>query len=253
MIVLTLKVNGLMAAAQRGLFQWMKQQEADVICLQDIRTREADLPDEYVEVEGFHSFFFEAEIGHHAGTAIYSRTMPKAVIRGVGSPTIDVHGGFLQVDFNNVSVASVWVPYAQYVEDVDPKIEYLDALQHHFKRTRRKRRDFIFAGCYEMAHRSVDLGHWEMHQRSPGFLPEERAWMDEVLGPIGFVDAFRLMNKSDRQHTYWSFDEAQANGARFDYQLITPNLADYVTHAYIIREPRISTHCPVSVEYDLDL
>lgn len=253
MKVITINVNGIVNAAQRGFLQWLEQQDVDVVCVQDTRTKEYQLPESFLEVPGYHAFFFDAEEDDHAGTAIYTRTMPKAIIRGFGNPIYDLQGGFIQADFDSVSVASVWVPQAHYLEEVDAKLEYLEALQQHLKRTRRKRRDFIFAGCYQIAHRSVDLGNWERHQREPGFLPEERAWMDQALGPIGFVDAFRLNNKSDRQHTFWPFDEAQANGSRLDYQLITPNLADFVVDSTILREPRMSPHCPVLVEYDMDL
>ncbi len=253
MKVVTLNVNGIVNAAERGFLDWLEQLDADVVCIQDTRSKEYQLPDTFLEVPGYNAFFFDAEKDGYAGTAIFSKAMPKAIIRGFGNPTYDPYGGFIQADFDNVSVASVWVPSTRYIEDVDFKLEYLEALQQHLKRTRRKRRDFIFAGCYQMAHRSVDLGNWELHQREPGFLPEERAWMDQALGPIGFVDAYRLVNRQDRQHTYWPFDEAQANGTRIDYQLITPNLADFVLDAKIIREPRVSPHCPVLIEYDMDL
>lgn len=253
MKVITLNVNGIVNAAERGLLQWLEQLDVDVVCIQDTRAKEYQLPEAFMDVPGYHAFFFDADEDDFAGTAIYTRTMPKAIIRGFGNPVYDLQGGFIQADFDSVSVASVWVPQAYYLEDVDAKLDYLEALQQHLKRTRRKRRDFIFAGSYQIAHRSVDLGNWERHQRDPGFLPEERAWMDQALGPIGFVDAFRLTNKQDRQHTFWPFDEAQANGARLDYQLITPNLADFVVSASILREPRMSPHCPVLVEYDMDL
>jgi exodeoxyribonuclease-3 len=253
MKVVTLNVNGIVNAAQRGLLEWLEQQDVDVVCIQDTQAKEYQLPEAILEVPGYNAFFFDAEKDGYGGTAIYSRAMPKAIIRGFGNPNFDSEGGFIQADFDHVSVASVSVPYAHYLEDVDNKLEYLEALQQHLKRTRRKRRDFIFAGCYQIAHRSVDLGNWERHQREPGFLPEERAWMDQALGPIGFVDAFRLMNKQDRQHTFWPFDEAQANGSRVDYQLITPNLSDFVLETKIIREPRMSPHCPVLVDYDMDL
>ncbi|TXR54578.1 exodeoxyribonuclease III [Reinekea thalattae] len=253
MKVVTLNVNGIVNAAERGLLEWLEQLDADVVCLQDTKVKHYTLPDKFLEVPGYNAYFFDAEQDDHAGTAIYCRAMPKAIIYGFGNPQYDLEGGFIQADFDNVSVASVWIPKAQWIEDVDYKLEYLEAFQQHLKRTRRKRRDFIFAGSYQVAHRSVDLGNWEEHQREPGFLPEERAWMDQVLGPIGFVDAFRQVNRQDRQHTFWPFDEAQANGSRIDYQLITPNLGDFVVDSKIIREPRLSPHCPVMVEYDLDL
>jgi exodeoxyribonuclease-3 len=253
MKVLTLNVNGIVNAAERGFLEWLATVDADVVCIQDTRSKEYQLPESILEVPGFNAFFFDADEDGYAGTAIYSRVMPKAVIRGFGNMSCDLQGGFIQADFDNVSVASIWVPQVTYIEDVDPKLDYLEALQQHFKKTRRKRRDFIFAGSFHIAHRSVDLGNWESHQREPGFLPEERAWMDQVTGPIGFVDGFRVVNKKDRQHTFWPFDEAQANGARYDYQFVTPTIADYIVEATIIREPRVSPHCAVQIEYDMDL
>lgn len=253
MKVITLNVNGIVNAAQRGFFDWLTDVDADVVCIQETRAKEYQLPDAFLNVPGFNAFFFDAEADNHAGTAIYSRVMPKAIIRGFGNMACDLQGGFIQADFDNVSVASIWVPRVDDIDEVDTKLEYLEALQQHFKKTRRKRRDFIFTGSFQIAHRSNDLGNWESHQREPGFLPEERAWMDQVTGPIGFIDAHRIVNKKERQHTFWPFDEAQANGARYDYQFVTPNIADFVTDATIIREPRVSPHCAVQIDYDMDL
>lgn len=252
MKVVTLNVNGLVNAAERGFFEWLEKLDADVVCVQEVRAREYQLPEAFLNVPGYHAFFFEADEDSYSGTAIYSRVMPKAIIRGLGSPQWDMEGRFIQADFNNVSIASIAVPYAQTEDEIEHKLAFLEVLQQHMKKTRRKRREFIFAGSYQIAHRSIDLGNWETHQRESGFLPEERAWMDQVTGPIGFVDAFRLMNRKDRQHTWWPFDEAQANGMRLDYQMITPNIADFVLDVGILREPRISPHLPVVIEYDID-
>lgn len=251
MKVISLNVSGLGNAIEHGLLDWLGKIDAEVICLQDMRTKEQELAKEITEVGDYHSFFYDAERAAYGGTAIYTRTMPKAIIRGFGSSDHDLHGGFLQADFDNVSIASVWVPPAAYADEVDEKLDYLAALHQHLVRTRRKRRNFIFAGCYQIAHRTIDLGNWQSHQRDPGFLPEERAWMDQAMGPLGFIDAFRLKNNLERQHTYWPFDEAQANGLRLDYQLITPKLADFVVAAEILREPRMSPHCAVLVDYEM--
>lgn len=253
MKVVTLNLNGIVNASQRGFLEWLEKLDADVVCVQELRAKEYQLPESFLEVPGYNAFFFDAEADDYSGTAIYSRPMPKAVIRGIGSPQWDLEGRFIQADFDNVSIASINVPHARSEDEVEHKLAFLEVLGLHMKKTRRKRREFIFAGSYQVAHRSIDLGNWENHQREAGFLPEERAWMDQVTGPIGFVDAFRLMNRQDRQHSWWPFDEAQANGMRLDYQMVTPNIADFVVDVKILREPRISPHLAVMIEYDMEL
>lgn len=252
MKVVTINVNGLINAADRGFLDWLEHSDIDVVCVQDLRIREKDIPDSLMEVPGYFGFFFDADDPDQGGVGIYCRDMPKAIIRGLGIPDIDMEGRFLQADFDRFSVCSVLFPRASDEEELEHKFAFMEQFQTHLRKTRRKRREFIFAGTFHMAHRTIDLGNWQDHQRTSGFLPEERAWMDQVLGPMGYVDAFRLMNREERQHTWWPYDEAQRNGLRLDYQILTPGLAEYVFSARIITEPRVSPHCMLEIDYDLD-
>lgn len=252
MKVITINVNGLINAADRGFIDWLEKADVDVVCVQDLRLREKDIPDNMLEVAGYFGFFFDADDPAQGGVGIYCRDMPKAIIRGLGHPEADMEGRFIQADFDRFSVCSVLFPSASDEEEQDHKFRFMDLFQTHLKKTRRKRREFIFSGSFHIAHKTIDLGNWQEYQRTSGFLPEERAWMDQVLGPMGYVDAFRLVNRGERQHTWWPYDEAQRNGLRIDYQLLTPNLADAVLDARIMTEPRVSPHCMLAIEYDLD-
>lgn len=252
MKIVTINVNGLINAADRGFLHWLEHSDVDVVCIQDLRIKEKDIPESLLEVPGYFGFFFDADDPEMGGVGIYTREMPKAIIRGLGVPQVDMEGRFLQADFDRFSVCSVLFPRATDEDEQELKFQFMDAFGNHLKKTRRKRREFIFAGTFHIAHRTIDLGNWQEYQRTSGFLPEERAWMDQMLGPMGYIDAFRLINRKDRQHTWWPYDEAQRNGQRLDYQILTPNLADYVFDARIITEPRISPHCIVEVEYDFD-
>jgi len=251
MKVLTLNLNGMENAVERGFIGWLASSDADVVCVQNLKAKEYQLPAECFNVPGFEAFFTDAEEDGFSGVGIYCREMPKAIIRGLGFPQCDIEGRFIQADFEQFSVASVLFPQATDEEEQERKFDFMDQFLSHLKKTQRKRRDFIFAGTYYIAHRTIDLGNWESHQRESGFLPEERAWMDQVMGPVQYVDAFRRINKQEMQHTWWPYDEAQRFGLRIDYQLVTPDLAPYIDQARIITEPRFSPHCMLEVDYGL--
>jgi exodeoxyribonuclease-3 len=251
MKVITVNLNGIDQAAERGFFSWLEESDVDVVCVQNMKKREYQMPDSYLEPEGFNAYFFEGEDEMIGGTGIYTRRMPKAVIRGLGFLECDNEGRFIQADFDDVSVCSFYVPEAHDEESQEKKFQFMDKFEHHLRKTRRKRRNYIFTGTINIAHRTIDLGNWDEMQRESGFLPEERAWMDQMLGPVGYVDAFRVINRQDKQYTWWPYDERQANGRRIDYQWVTPGLADYIYDARIITDPRVSPHCMLEVDYDL--
>jgi exodeoxyribonuclease-3 len=252
MKIVSLNLNGLLNAVERGFKDWLEDTQADIVCVQDLRIREKDIPDDLFEIGPFYGFFFDADQPEQGGVGIYCRDMPKAIIRGLGNPEVDMEGRYLQADFSRFSVCSVLFPYAFDDEDLDHKLGFMEVFGHHLRKTQRKRRDFIFTGTFHMAHKTIDLGNWQDHQRTPGFLPEERAWLDQVMGPMGYVDAYRVMHRSDGHHTWWPYDEAQRNGLRIDYQIVSPALAEYVFDAKIKTEPRLSPHCLLEIDYDFD-
>ena len=257
MRIITLNVQGLRQAAERGLFDWMVTQNADVVCLQDIREKDYQLDEPLFHPEGWYAYFFDAFEDGYSGTAIYSRHQPKAVMTGLGFSGCDFEGRFIQADFERVSVASISVPSGLGDDDKqDAKNEFMEQFSNHLRKTLRKRRDFIFCGTINSAHKPEDLSGWYVNQKNSGFLPEEREVLDEIFFQMEFCDAFRQVNKNERQFTWWpDYNRAFKlnEGARLDYQITTPNLRHHVRNAGIFREQRFSNHAPLIIDYTCDL
>ena len=257
MRIITLNVEGIYQAAERGFLDWMAQQYADVICLQDLRVKSEQLDAAVFCPVGWHSYFFDALADNCNGTALYCRYEPKAVITGLGFPGCDAEGRFIQADFEKISVASFLVPTGLgHQEHQEAKNTFMDYFNMHLRKTLRKRREFIFCGTINTAHKPVDLSGWYVNQNYSGFLPQEREMLDEIFYQLDYCDAFRQVNQSERQFTWWpNYNRAFKlnEGARLDYQITTPGLRRYVNKARIYREQRFSDHAPLIIDYSCHL
>jgi exodeoxyribonuclease-3 len=214
MRIITLNANGIRAAHRKGFFVWMQHQQADVICLQETKAQRHQLPDEMLNPRGYQGFFNDAEKKGYSGVALYSRKRPERVSDELGWPRADEEGRFLH----------------------------------------KQQREYIICGDWNIAHRKIDLKNWRGNQKNSGFLPEERAWMDELFGKTGLIDAFRVVNQKPDQYTWWS-NRGQAwaknVGWRIDYQVITPGLRDKVKSVNIYKKERFSDHAPLIIDYDI--
>lgn len=255
MRIVTLNVNGVRSAARKGLFEWLKHQRADVVCLQETKAQEDQLTDPVFRPDGHHSFYFDAKKKGYAGTALYARTEPEDVITGFGVPEFDNEGRYLEARFRDLSVISLYVPSGSAgPERQASKDRFLKVFMPYLKSLRRKRRQYIVCGDWNIAHKEIDLKNWKSNQKNSGFLPHERAWLDELFGPAGFVDAFRVVDQRAEQYTWWS-NRGQAwaknVGWRIDYQVITAGLKDKVKKASIYKAQRFSDHAPLIIDYDV--
>ncbi|MHB1239621.1 MAG: exodeoxyribonuclease III [Gammaproteobacteria bacterium] len=256
MRVVTVNVNGIRSAARKGFFGWLARQRADVICLQETKAQEHQLEDAVFRPRGYHVYFHDARKKGYSGVAVYCRRAPDQVITGLGWPDIDVEGRYLQVDFGQLSVASVYVPSGSSGPERQAiKFDFMERFAGFLRDLRRKRRQYILCGDWNIAHRQIDLKNWRGNQKNSGFLPEERAWMDELFGARGFVDAFRVVDQREEQYTWWS-NRGRAweknVGWRIDYQVVTPGLQGAVTAARIHTAQRYSDHAPLIIDYDVD-
>jgi len=255
MRIITLHVDGLEQAVQNGLYTWLNSADVDVVAIQNLKAKEYQLSDDVLYPDGFNAYFFDAEADGYSGVAILTRDVPKAIMTGLAHPHWDLQGRFIQADFEHVSVGSVLFPAIDEHNTLEDKLAFQQAFLDHLQKTRRKRREFIFCGNFEAAHKTVDIQDWKSAQESPGFLPEERAWFDQVLGPVGFVDAFREANFGENQFTWWPDAESERrnqNGWRKDYQICTPNVRQFVVEANIERAPQFGIHGAVLIEYEFD-
>jgi exodeoxyribonuclease-3 len=238
--VITLNANGIRSAASKGAFAWLRDQGADVVCLQETKTQEGQLAGHDVDLPGFHRYFFDAERPGYSGVALYSRREPDSVIRGFGVPEFDREGRYLEARFGALSVVSLYLPSGS----SGPERRAL----------RRRRSEYILCGDWNIAHKEIDLRNWKSNQKNSGFLPEERSWMDELLGAAGYVDAFREVTEAPDQYTWWS-NRGQAwaknVGWRIDYQIVSRGLAGAARSVSIHKSSRFSDHAPLTIDYAL--
>ena len=255
MRIITLNVNGIRAAVRKGLFPWVLAQRPDIVCLQETKAQEHQLPPEALEVPGFAGYFVDAQKKGYSGVAIYARKEPNRIVRGLGWPDMDAEPRFLRVDFGELSIASLYIPsgtsgpHRQAV-----KYDFLDRFLPELQRMRGDDRRYIVCGDYNIAHKDIDVFSPRSCANVTGFLPPERAWFERVVKGVGFVDAFRVVNQAPKEFTWWAgWPKAWQNnlGWRIDYQLISPQIENTVQSAAIYKGQRFSDHAPVTIDYDL--
>jgi exodeoxyribonuclease III len=253
--IITLNANGIRAAARRGFFEWASGEEPDVVCLQETRAQEHQLPPELVSLPGFTAYFVDSTRRGYSGVALYARQEPIAIRRTLGWSDMDSEGRFVQADFGSVAVSSLYVPSGISGPPRQAfKMDFLERLLAVLAQMRHSGREHIVCGDFNIAHKTIDTYNPARNSHVSGFLPQERAWMETLIERIGWVDAFRVVHRQPGQYTWWSNWPAawERNlGWRLDYQLITPGLADRVRHAAIYKDGRFSDHAPLTIDYEL--
>lgn len=256
MRIISLSVDGIHQAAQRGLFSWITHQDADIICLQDLRALEYELDDTIFHPEGYHAYFFDSGVKHSNGVAIYTRYQPKALIYGLGfSSGVDMQGRYLQADFEKISIGSLLAPAAQAnTPEQEIKTTFFDDFQAHLHKITRKRRDYVFCGNWAMTHTRDDVQNWQQNRAISGCLPQEQHWMDQLFRQLDYVDAFRRVIKDRDEYTWWpSGTVGVEDGWRTDYQVTSAGLRGRIEHGAIYKTQVFSSHLPVIIDYDLEI
>tara|TARA_R110002049_G_scaffold30729_9_gene105104 strand:+ start:22937 stop:23719 length:783 start_codon:yes stop_codon:yes gene_type:complete len=252
--VISLNANGIRAAARKGFFEWLAGQEADVVCIQETKAQEHQLSDDCFRPEGYHCYYEDAVKKGYSGTAVYTKHKPKKVVRGYGDEEFDCEGRYLEVQLDGINVVSLYLPSGSSHElRQEAKFRCMESFTEHLKKLRRKRSEYIICGDWNIAHKEIDLKNWKQNQKNSGFLPEERAWLDQVFGDYGFVDGFRTVEQEPHAYTWWSNrGRAWDNnvGWRLDYQVVSKGLQDKVLRTEIYKAQRFSDHAPLIMDYD---
>ncbi len=205
MRVITLNVNGIRSAARKGFFDWLSKQDADFVCIQETKAQAPQLSEPIYYPRGYHCHYLDAMKKGYSGVGLYAKKPPNKIIEGFGSDEFDAEGRYLEMRFGRLSVVSLYMPSGSASEErQQAKFRFLDEFMPYLQTLRRKRRDYIICGDWNIAHREIDLKNWRGNQKNSGFLPEERAWMDELFDKVKFVDAFRVINQEPEQYTWWS-------------------------------------------------
>lgn len=252
--VVSLNANGIRAAARKGFFEWMKQSDPDVVCIQETKAQVHQLTDDCFSPGGYHCYYEDALKKGYSGVAIYSKQEPEAVIRGFGTREFDEEGRYLEVRYGDLNVVSVYLPSGSSSDErQQAKYRFMDAFEPHLQNLQDSSGEYILCGDWNIAHKKIDIKNWRGNQKNSGFLPEEREWMDELFGPRGYADAFRVVNQEEDQYTWWSNrGRAWDNnvGWRIDYQVVTPGLKDKVLRTEIYKAERFSDHAPLIMDYE---
>jgi exodeoxyribonuclease-3 len=257
--VISFNVNGIRAASSKGFYQWLQSQGADFVCLQELKAQAANMTAEMLAPRGYSAYFHYADKKGYSGVGIYSKKPADKTIEGLGYADIDCEGRYLELEFGNLSVISLYLPSGSSGEERQTvKYSVMDRFYPHLEKLKNSGRDIIICGDWNIAHQEKDLKNWRGNQKNSGFLPEERAWLSRVFNDIGWVDVYRSIHPdtTDECYTWWS-NRGQAwaknVGWRIDYQIATPAIAAKAIYTNVYKAERFSDHAPLLVEYDTSI
>lgn len=250
MRIMTLNLNGIRAAYGKGLASFLSNTQPDIVCLQELKAHEADIP---ALASAYHSEYHCAERKGYSGVGILSKVKPISTKSGMGIKTYDAEARVLQADFADITVLSVYVPSGSSASLRQVfKMRFLKRFKRHISMLLAEDRELIICGDMNIAHTKIDLYNWQSNQKNSGFLPEERAWLDAFL-KLGLVDVFRNVVGPDiAAYSWWSLRtnaRARDVGWRLDYQFATPKLAAKASWVDIPKDPVLSDHAPVIIDY----
>lgn len=255
MRIITLNLNGIRSASNKGFFEWMQQTQPDVICLQELKAQANDMTSEMLAPEGYYGYFHYAQKKGYSGVGIYCKHQPDAVIAGLGVQDIDDEGRYLECQFGNLSVVSLYLPSGSSGEERQAfKFSVMERFLPHMQQLIDSGREVLVCGDWNIAHQEQDLKNWKGNKKNSGFLPEERAWLSTLFNQVGWVDVYRQLHPdtTDACYTWWSNRGAAYEknvGWRIDYQIATPAFAAKAQRCEIYKETRFSDHAPLIVDY----
>jgi exodeoxyribonuclease-3 len=255
MRIITLNANGIRSAERKGFFTWMHQQSADIICIQETKAQLHQLSSDPFCPVGYHCFYHDAEKKGYSGVALYCKNQPDKIISGIGWQDVDAEGRFIEAQFGDLSIISLYLPSGSSGETRQGfKFDFMEKFTPYLQECSQNGRNYIICGDWNIAHKEIDLKNWRGNKKNSGFLPEERAWLDQLFNDEHWLDAFRLINQDEEQYTWWSNrgqSWAKNVGWRIDYQIISAELKDKVTAASIYKDQRFSDHAPLIMDYNL--
>lgn len=255
--VITANLNGIRSAASKGFFDWLAVQDADYVCVQELKAQAGDMTAEMLNPAGYFGYFHYAGNKGYSGVGIYARRRPERIVAGLGVTEIDAEGRYIELVSGNLSLISVYLPSGSSGEHRQAaKFRFMEHFFGHLTELATAGREVLLCGDWNIAHKEIDLKNWKGNLKNSGFLPEERAWLTRVFDELGWVDVYRRLypNATDAAYTWWS-NRGQAwaknVGWRIDYQISTPSVAEKAVGANIYKDQRFSDHAPLTVDYDL--
>ena len=253
MKIISYNVNGIRAAINKGFLDWLQAANPDVICLQEIKATEDQIPTDLITQAGYpYQYYYSAQKKGYSGVAILSKTKPNNIEFGTGIAHMDFEGRNLRADFDNVSVMSLYLPSGTNIERLDHKFMFMVDFQNYINQLKTSVPNLVICGDYNICHEAIDIHNPVGNKNVSGFLPEERLWIGNFI-KSGYIDSFRHFNSEPDNYTWWSYRAgARGNnkGWRLDYALVSENLKNKLKRAVILSDAVHSDHCPILVEID---
>ena len=253
MKIISYNVNGIRAALKKGFLDWLQVVNPDVICIQETKAHKEQLEVSLFEEAGypFH-YWFSAQKKGYSSVAVFCKVKPNHIAYGTGIESMDFEGRNLRVDFDDISIMSLYLPSGTNIERLNFKFNYMDQFQEYITNLKQELPNLVICGDYNICHEEIDIHNPKMKGVS-GFLPEERAWMSDFINS-GFIDSFRFKNPERQEFSWWSYranSRANNKGWRLDYAMVSASLQNKISRAYILPEAKHSDHCPIVVELNL--
>jgi exodeoxyribonuclease III len=249
--ILSWNVNGIRAIYKKGFLDWFKDEKPDILCIQETKAQQEQLPDDLINVEGYHSYFSSAVKKGYSGVAIYSKTEPESIKKGFGIEKFDSEGRILTADYSKFTLLNIYYPNGKARQErLQYKMEFYDAFLKYVDKLKKKGINIIICGDVNTAHKEIDIARPKENEKVSGFLPEEREWIDKFISH-GYLDTFRMFNQKPDNYTWWDqLTRARDRnvGWRIDYFYISENLKKKIKNAFIMPDVMGSDHCPIGIE-----
>ena len=247
-------VNGIRAVSKKEDFwSWFESDESDIINFQEVRATQEQIPKRLAEIDEFHKFYNEAEKKGYSGVGTYSKIEPLSVEKGLGVEELDNEGRVLKIEYENFILFNIYFPNSgKEGSRLDFKVEFCNELLKQLVELKKEGKNLVITGDYNIAHNPIDVYNPKNCEGKSGYLPEERAWLDE-LEQAGFVDTFRMFDEGEGNFTWWSYRfkaRERNSGWRLDYFFVNEEIKDKVKSAKILADIYGSDHCPVTLELD---
>ena len=234
---------------KKGFVDWLIKESPDVICIQETKANKDQVEFDLIENLGYHTYWFSAQKKGYSGVAIFSKTKPNHIEYGIGIDYMDYEGRSLRIDFDEISIMSLYLPSGTNLDRLEFKFRFMDDFKEYIYSLNNKIQNLVICGDYNICHKEIDIHDPVRNKNVSGFLPIERTWLDSFISS-GFVDSFREVNDSKDMYSWWSYraNSRQNNkGWRIDYAMVSENLQYNITDAKILSEVKHSDHCPIVV------
>ena len=255
MKIISYNVNGIRAAMKKGFADWLQQADPDVICLQEIKALEEQVDVEAIEKAGYpYHYWFSAQKKGYSGVAIFCKEKPNHIEYGTGIESMDFEGRNLRVDYNEVSIMSLYLPSGTNSARLEFKLNFMAEFQKYVNELKKDIPNLVICGDYNICHEAIDIHNPVANKNSSGFLPIEREWIGNFINS-GFIDSFRYLNKESHHYTWWSYranSRVNNKGWRIDYHMVSKPLQENIKRAVILPDAKHSDHCPLMVELNFN-